>query len=179
MIFTAVVVSIMLIYSEIVHEFMSKILLLVLCAIASIGILTIIIAVFLCGYGRRVPINYILLAIFTVCFAYIVAIFCLIVLVSYTNGRIHLKYILIVDIILMSVTMTAATTIGLTIVAFTTNSDFTTLHPILCLVMIITVIMMIFMIITSNPFYYILYCILGMFAYSGYIILDTIVIFGE
>ena len=69
-----------------------------------------------CNLHRKVPVNYILLAIFTACVSFIVASACI-------------KYNQLV--VFEAATLTAAVVVGITVYAFTTKQDFTVCGPVM------------------------------------------------
>ena len=115
-----------------------------------------------CGLHRINPINYILLAVFTVSVSYIVAVTCL-----------RYNKILVLEAAIMTATMF----VGLTAYAVTTKEDFTVCGPIMFIggsILISSIILMSIFGYTQN----LLYCMLGVFLFSFYIICDTQMIIG-
>ena len=108
--------------------------------------------------ARKVPINYILLFIFTGCEAY---------LVSYACATTKPK------LVFMAASMTAAMVLLLTLYACVTDTDFTTLGGILFAFAMALLIGGIFYLITKNKILHIILCVLGVFLCSIYIIYDT------
>jgi FtsH-binding integral membrane protein len=128
---------------------------------------TLVITILLCCFrdlARRVPTNYILLSLFTLCEAYIVSAIC-----ATTKP----------EIVLMAAIMTCAVTIALTIYAFTTKTDFTMLGGLLFVGCCIMLLLSIFLMFTHNKVLHIIYSCLGVFFYSVYLIYDTQLIVGD
>ena len=119
----------------------------------------------MCCFGRVVPTNYILLGVFTLCVSYIVGIG--VWAVGQDNAFIVLEAAL----------MTAAMTLGLTIYAMTTKTDFTLCAPFL---MVIALTSMMFFILSLIFGWYMntLYCYFGIILMSFYIVIDTQMIIG-
>jgi FtsH-binding integral membrane protein len=107
---------------------------------------------------RKVPINYILLFIFTVCEAY---------MVSYACAVSKPK------IVLMAASMTCGMVLCLTLYACITDTDYTQYGAILFGFAIVLMIMSIFLLFTKNKTLYVILCALGVFLFSIYIIYDT------
>ena len=122
-------------------------------------------ALLCCGLDRKVPVNYALLLVFTVCVSWLVATACV---------RVGVKNRVIV---FEAAALTAAVVIGLTIYAIRTKNDFTccgsvmyTLGMIFLTVGIISV--------CFGPTLRLLYCVLGVFLFSFYLVWDTQMIVG-
>lgn len=121
------------------------------------------------GVGRSVPINYILLLLFTLSESYLVMLCCCC----------YPPYI-----VLSAMGLTAAVTIGLTIYALTTKEDFTWCGGLLfagITLLIVGGILCAIFRFSAYPyrFYHILYCCCGVLIYSIYIIFDTQLIAGK
>jgi FtsH-binding integral membrane protein len=116
------------------------------------------------GMARRVPTNYILLSAFTLFEGYLVSCAC-----AVTSPR----------IVLMAATMTCAMTIGLTIYACTTKTDFTVFNSLLFVAALVLLLLGIFVMFTQNKVLHIIYCCLGVFIYSIYLIYDTQLLIGN
>lgn len=117
--------------------------------------------------GRTVPINYILLFIFTLCESYMLMLCC----ATYNA-----------NVVIAAAALTAAVTVALTIYAFTTKTDFTWLGGMLfagICILIVTGLLFCFLDTKNNNFLYILYCAAGVFIYSIYLIYDTQLISGK
>ena len=118
--------------------------------------------------SRTVPINYILLFIFTLCEAYMVMLCC--ASVAEEN----------MQIVFSAMALTAAVTVALTIYAFTTKTDFTWCGGILfscvCILIVTGLLGCCF---GFGKFYKILYSAAGVFVYSIYLIYDTQLISGK
>ena len=115
--------------------------------------------------SRSVPINYILLFIFTSCEAYMLM---------------HCCAIYEKSIVISAAALTAAVTVSLTIYAFTTKTDFTWCGGLLfagvCILIVTGLLGCCF---GFNNITYILYCSGGVFVYSIYLIYDTQLISGK
>ena len=123
------------------------------------------VALMCCGLDRKVPVNYILCLIFTVCVSWIVATACV---------RAGEKNKLVV---FEAAALTAATVIGLTIYAIRTKTDFT------CCGSIFYTFGMIFLVtgviaITFGPTLRLVYCMFGVMLFSFYLVIDTQMIVG-
>jgi len=113
--------------------------------------------------SRRVPINYILLTVWTVCESVMVATCC----------SVYDK-----EVVITAGVLTAAVTIALTIYACTTKTDFTFLGGML----FVGICLLLFFGIFSFAFGRVLhtfYCVLGVFVYSIYLIYDTQLVMGK
>lgn len=115
------------------------------------------------GMAKTVPINYILLTLFTVCESYMVA------TISAFNPP---------EIVITAALMTATVVIALTIYAFTTKTDFTILGGFLFMITAIMIFWGLFMMIFGF-FLYTLYCALGVLLFGMYLIFDTQLILGK
>lgn len=109
--------------------------------------------------ARVVPINYILLFLFTLCEAYITAKIC----VDVDQPQ----------LVLMAATMTCAIVFGLTVYACVTDTDFTTLGGILFCCCVGIILLSIFGLFTSNKFLHVLISALSVILFSIYLIYDT------
>jgi protein lifeguard len=112
---------------------------------------------------RSVPTNYILLFIWTICEGYMVA------TVTSFNPP---------EIVLMAAALTAAVSVGLTVYAWTTKTDFTFLGGFL---FVLTFVMFMWgiLILIFGYFLYTLYCLFGVLLFSIYLIFDTQLILGR
>jgi FtsH-binding integral membrane protein len=115
------------------------------------------------GVAKTVPINYILLILFTVCESYMVA------TISAFNPP---------EIVITAALMTATIVIALTIYAFTTKTDFTLLGGFIFMFTAIMLFWGIFIMIFGF-FLYTLYCVLGVILFGIYLIFDTQLILGK
>ena len=113
--------------------------------------------------ARRVPTNYILLLIFTLCESFLVAAVCV-----FTTPK----------IVFMATVFTLALCISLTIYAMTTDEDFTICGGLLFVCLIVLVVAGIFLIFTDNNVVHIFFCMLGIILFSIYLIYDTQLIVG-
>jgi hypothetical protein len=116
-----------------------------------------------CGQDKKVPINYILLAVFTFCVSYIVALTC----VKYT-----------VTSVVQAATLTAGVSIALTVYAATTKTDFTIFGPLLFIFGFVFSISSIFFFLAWGPVSHLLFSAIGVVLFSFYLIYDTQVIIG-
>lgn len=124
--------------------------------------ITSICALVCCGMHKKVPLNYILLFIFTACVSFIVAATCM-------------RYNKI--LVLEAAIMTAAITVALTVYAYTTKTDFTICGSMMFTfggVLISTIFLMVIFGYTNN----LLFCMLGVFLFSFYLVCDTQMIIG-
>lgn len=133
---------------------------LILMFVLAIGILIPLIC---CqSVARKTPTNYILLFIWTICEGYLVAACCALYNPS---------------IVIAAAALTSAIVISLTVYACTTKTDFTFSGGLLfvcCTLLLFLGILSIFL-----PFLHVVYCILGVFLFSIYLIFDTQLIMGQ
>lgn len=113
--------------------------------------------------SRHVPTNYILLGIFTVCEAYIVA---------FIAARYDPQ------IVMVAAFATAGMTIGITVYAFTTKSDFTIFGPLLFVIGFTLAFASIFFFVFASRTMHIIWCIIGVILFSFYLLFDTQLIMG-
>lgn len=113
--------------------------------------------------ARKVPINYILLFIFTGCEAYMVSYAC-----AVTKPK----------IVLMAASMTAGMVLLLTLYACVTDTDYTNFGAYLFAFAMALMLMGIFYLFTKNKVLHIILCGLGVLLCSVYIIYDTQLIAG-
>ena len=115
-----------------------------------------------CRMDKAVPVNYILLAIFTGCVSYIVGLACL----PYDAQT-----------VVEAAFLTAGVTIGITLYAVTTKSDFTVFGPILFVIGMIFAVasLLSFM---FGPTMRLMYACFGVFLFSFYLLVDTQMIIG-
>ena len=116
------------------------------------------------SYGKQVPTNYILLALFTVAEGYLVSALC-----GVTNPK----------IVFMAASMTCFITIALTIYACTTKQDFTVCNSLLFIGSCIMLLFGIFVFFTQSKTIHIVMCCFGVLLYSIYLIYDTQLIIGN
>jgi FtsH-binding integral membrane protein len=114
--------------------------------------------------ARTVPTNYILLATFTFFEGYLVSFLC-----GKTNPK----------LVLMAAVMTCAITFALTYYACTTKKDFTVYNSLLFIAVIILMLLGLFVMLTQNKILHIIYCCIGVFIYSIYLIYDTQLLMGN
>lgn len=119
-------------------------------------------AIVCCGFDKKVPVNYVLLAIFTGS-------------VSWLVGGICLMYNPV--IVMEAAGLTAAVVVALTFYAITTKNDFTVFGPILFILgfLLCTAGIMAFF---FGLDMHLLYCVLGVFIFSFYLVIDTQMIIG-
>jgi len=130
---------------------------------ALVGQIVTSIALICCrGLSRRVPINYIMLAFFTVCEAYLVGF-----IASFYNPT----------IVLAAASATAGITIAISIYAMTTKSDFTIFGPMLLIVGFVFCIMSLFIFLVGQVLNMI-FCGLAVILFSFYLLFDTQLIMG-
>ena len=128
------------------------------CCIVSIATMCMII----CCFGRKAPLNYILLLLFTGCEAYMVAG----LTAQYDRHT-----------VLMAGTTTALVTVSLTIYAMTTKTDISVFMAAVFVLYLAMMPMMMLSIFCWNiPGMYIFYNVIGLIFYSLYLIIDTIMI---
>ena len=113
--------------------------------------------------ARTVPTNYIFLTLWTMCEAYMVATCC-----SFYAP----------EIVITAASLTCAITIALTVYACTTKTDFTFMGGILFVAGVLLLFLGIFSMIFGN-FLNTLYCVLGVFLFSLYLIYDTQLVMGK
>jgi protein lifeguard len=125
----------------------------------------IVILVLMCfkSIARKVPINYILLFIWTICESYMVA----------TATSFHDPMI-----VMFAAILTLAVVGALTLYACTTKTDFTYLGGLLFVLVTVLLIWGIFIMIFGF-FLYTLYCVFGLIVFSLYLIYDTQLIMGK
>lgn len=114
--------------------------------------------------ARTVPTNYILLTIFTLFEAYLVSTIC-----STTSPR----------IVLMAASMTCALTLGLTIYACITKSDFTVYNTLFFIGTLTLFFFGFFLLFTQNKVIHIVFCCAGVLMYSLYLVYDTQLLIGN
>ena len=113
---------------------------------------------------RVVPINYVLMTIFTVCEAYMLA-------------GVAAKYD--PEVVIQAAVTTAGVTLGLTLFACCTSADFVLIGPILVLILAMALSMsMLFMFVFMFNKLHTFYCMMGVIIYSIYLIVDTQLIMG-
>ena len=132
--------------------------------VAFVGEIVTSIALICCkSLARTVPTNYILLTIFTLCEAYIVA---------FIAARFNPW------IVLMAAVTTAGMTLGITVYAFTTKNDFTLCGPILFVVGFTFAFASLFFVSYSGSKLHLVWCVLGVILFSFYLLFDTQLIMG-
>ena len=113
---------------------------------------------------RMVPINYVLMTIFTLCEAYMLA-------------GIAAKYDQ--EVVIQAAVTTAGVTLALTMFACFTSADFVLIGPILVLILSLSLCMsMMFMFVFMFNKLHTFYCMMGVIIYSIYLIVDTQLIMG-
>lgn len=104
------------------------------------------------------PYNYIALAVFTICEAYVVSFCC----GAYSP-----------DIVLAAAFMTAAMVVALTVYAFVTKTDFTVCGGTLFIVSVTMMMFGIFVIFTTNYWVNMIWCSIGVILFGVYLVFDT------
>ena len=127
-------------------------------------IVTMLILSFSKRLSRKVPINYVLLVIFTLSMSYSVSLIC---------GGSDPK------LVMMAACMTVAVTLSLTLYAFTCKQDFTYLGASFFIFSTLLFIVSLFLIFTSNPILHIIYSALSVIFYAYYLIFDTQLILAD
>ncbi|CAD8152386.1 unnamed protein product [Paramecium octaurelia] len=133
--------------------------------------LVIEIAIFCCRkVARRVPLNYIFLIIFTLCFSTVVAAPCIICFELLSNG---------VQLVIIAASITFGITIMLTIYAWRTKSDYSAAGH-FCFVLSMSILVMcIIGLFVRNIWFHLFICTICVIIYGGYIIYDTQLIIGN
>ncbi|CAD8152438.1 unnamed protein product [Paramecium octaurelia] len=123
------------------------------------------IAIFCCRkVARRVPLNYILLIIFTLCFSTVVAAPCIICFELLSNG---------VQLVIIAASITFGITIMLTIYAWRTKSDYSAAGH-FCFVLSMSILVMcIIGLFVRNIWFHLFICTICVIIYGGFMILDT------
>lgn len=129
----------------------------------AIAIVTLLVLACFEGVARKVPLNYILLFLFTIAESMMI---CYAVAVSDWK------------IVLTAALLTLAVTIGLTIYACVTTTDFTWMGGLLFIGAILLVLLGLFSWLFGS-FLHTLYCVLGVFVFGVYLIYDTQLIMGK
>ena len=114
--------------------------------------------------ARSVPMNYILLTIFTLCEALMVAS----ITARYDPAT-----------VMIAAAVTAAAVVGLTIYAFKTNTDFTILGGVLFAAVLVLLVASIISIFVHNRWLQLAIAVMGAIVFSIYIIFDTQLIIGK
>ena len=123
---------------------------------------TTICALACCGFDTKVPINYVLLTVFTAAISYLVGLAC---------------YAVEPLIVLEAASLTAAMTVGLSVYAITTKSDFTMFGPLLFVVgFTFSMFMVLFFAVDSSL--NLVFCAFGVVLFSFYLVYDTQIIVG-
>ncbi|CAK67839.1 unnamed protein product (macronuclear) [Paramecium tetraurelia] len=133
--------------------------------------LVIEVAIFCCRkVARKVPLNYILLTIFTLCFSTVVAAPCIICFELLSNG---------VQLVIIAASITVAITIMLTIYAWRTKTDYSAAGHFCFVLSMSVLIMCIIGLFVRNIWFHLFICTLCIIIYGGYIIFDTQLIIGN
>ena len=112
----------------------------------------------------KVPMNYIILLLFTIAESYLVSFIC-----AFSNPK----------IVFMAAFMTFAMVISLTIYAITTSTDMTLNGSILFIGCCVLFLFSFFLIFTNNKLLHIIFCIAGIILLGFYLIYDTQLIIGN
>jgi FtsH-binding integral membrane protein len=123
-----------------------------------LSILSLIVLTCVPGFVRKVPSNYIVTGVFTIGEGYLVSLLC-----SVSEPR----------LVFMAASMTFGMTAALTVYACTTKTDFTVYNSALFLGVCCLFLLGTFLAFSDNTFLNTLYCSLGIFIYSIYLIVDT------
>jgi FtsH-binding integral membrane protein len=148
-------------YSVAMKDLFNNIALLITMSVLSI--------VLICALGcskslaRKVPINYILLGLFTFCESWIVASLC-----SLYDPK----------LVVMAAFMTAGLVISLTVYACTTKTDFTLCGASLFILFACLIMFGIFAFLFADRIMYDIYCCLGVALFGVYLVFDTQMIMG-
>lgn len=113
---------------------------------------------------RKVPTNYIILAVFTLCESYIVGFIC-----GLTNPR----------VVFMAAFMTLSMVIGLTVYAMTTKTDITMKGGILFIVGMGIMLLAVFALFTNNKLVHVFISTLWVILFGVYLVYDTQLIIGN
>lgn len=133
--------------------------------LAMVGAIATMIMLMCCsGYVRQVPTNYIVLAVFTVCEAYLVSALC-----SVTHPK----------VVFMAAAMTCFMTLALTVYACTTKTDFTVCNSLLFIASCVLLLFGIFQFFIKSHTLHLVICCFGVFLYSVYLVYDTQLIIGN
>ncbi|CAD8108355.1 unnamed protein product [Paramecium sonneborni] len=133
--------------------------------------LVVEIAIFCCRkVSRRVPLNYILLIIFTLCFSTLVAAPCIVCFQLLSNG---------VQLVIIAAAITLIITVLLTTYAWQTKTDYSASGQ-FCFILSISLLMMcIIGLFIRNIWFQLFICTVSIIIYGGYIIYDTQLIVGN
>ena len=123
-----------------------------------LSIVVVIVLVCYINIARKVPTNYILLLVFTLCESFLVAMMCV-----FTTPK----------IVFMATVFTLALCISLTIYAIYTDDDFTICGGLLFVFLVALCIASIFLMFTDNNVVHIIFSMLGIILFSIYLIYDT------
>ena len=115
-----------------------------------------------CGFDKKVPTNYILLTIFTVCVSYIV---------SLTTQRFD------AIVVFEAAFLTSAMTLAITVYAMTTKKDFTVFGPFLFIIGFVFCVAGLLSF-AFGPEMRLLYACIGVVLFSFYLLIDTQMIIG-
>lgn len=129
-----------------------------------LSLITLYALVCFVDFQRKVPYNFLTMAVFTTCEAYIVSYFCL----SFTPGTVY-----------MTGGMTIALCFGLTAYAFTTKSDFTLWGGFLFIAGLIFVMAGIILIFFHTPLLEVIFNCIGLLLFGFYLIYDTQLLMGN
>lgn len=161
--FTCIFCSLAIFQKQLYTEFIQKYVFILFLSIAGTIILTYAIVCYK-SVARKFPLNYFLLALFTLFESVLVATIC----TQYKNS-----------IVLAALGLTSLMLITLTLYAWFTPTDFTTCGAFFFVLMIMSVGLGITLIWVKNDLLHLIYCWLGIVAASLYIIYDTQLIVGD
>jgi FtsH-binding integral membrane protein len=130
-------------------------------------LLTIILPIIIICFPNtmnKVPLNYIILLLFTLSESYLISFIC-----SISNGK----------IVLMACLMTFFMVVFLSLYAFFTDNDITLKSSFLFIFAFSLFLFGFFLIFTNNKIIHIIYCVLGIILFSFYLVYDTQLIIGN
>lgn len=129
---------------------------------------------FCCGGGRQPPSNYICLAVFTFCEAYLVSF-----ISSITGKQSGNSVVMLAGVYTLgNLDDILAIVVALTLYACYTESDFTTSYGIMIVLLVCLVTLGITSMFVDSPFIENLYCMVGVMLFGFYLIVDTQMIMG-
>lgn len=155
--------TIFVINSPLISVFMATNPFLMVLAVV-LSIITLYALVCFVDFQRRVPWNFIVLLVFTICEAYIVAYICL----DYSPNKVYLTG-----------SMTVGLCIGLTCYSFWTKSDFTLWGGFLFLATLILLMAGIILMFFNTPVLIVIFNCIGLLLFGFYLIYDTQLLMGN
>ena len=130
--------------------------------VTTVAYISSICALMCCRYDKKVPVNYILLAVFTVATGFMVSMVCV-----RTDPK----------IVLEAASLTLAVTVAITLYAMTTTTDFTIYGPLLHIFGMVFV-MAGFLMAVFGADLGLLWSVIGVILFSFYLLFDTQMIMG-